>query len=166
MNIRRYLVYLMKISCFNPESQCTPFFKFKSTDVNLLSSLVCLSDKNGIFSVIIGQIAQIGELHVKGQFWLITRNCKFISYNSNVKNDRIVSLCYAILRTFWIARCQLTIVREPRSNVRKSCNSLFLLETGFQMSVIIQRSLIADYGIFTDMSTVQALLALERHIEK
>ncbi len=25
--------------------QCTPFFKFKSTDVNLLSCLVCLSDK-------------------------------------------------------------------------------------------------------------------------
>ncbi len=35
--------------------QYTPFFKFKSTDINLLSCLVCLSDKNGRFGVMIGK---------------------------------------------------------------------------------------------------------------
>ncbi len=39
------------VSCFN-QKHC--FFKFKSSNVNLLSCLVCLSDKNGIM---IGQIA-------------------------------------------------------------------------------------------------------------
>ncbi len=39
MNIKRYLVSNAK------RRQYTPFFKFKSTDINLLSGLVCLSDK-------------------------------------------------------------------------------------------------------------------------
>ncbi len=39
MNIRRNLVSTAE------RCQYTPFVKFKSTDVNLLSSLVCLSDK-------------------------------------------------------------------------------------------------------------------------
>ncbi len=47
------------------------FFKFKLTNVNLLSSLVCLPDKNGRFSIMIGQtpcegsvvISQLGLLH-------------------------------------------------------------------------------------------------------
>ncbi len=51
MNIRRYLVSTVE------RWQYTPFFKFKSTDVNLLFCLVCLSDKNGRFHVMIGQIA-------------------------------------------------------------------------------------------------------------
>ncbi len=36
---------------------CTPFFRFRSTKVNILSCLVCLWGKNGRFSVMIGQIA-------------------------------------------------------------------------------------------------------------
>ncbi len=44
-----------KVSCFQPRKDVgTPFFKFKSTDLNLLSCLYCLSDKN---RVMIGQIA-------------------------------------------------------------------------------------------------------------
>ncbi len=52
MNIRRYLVSTAE------RRQYRPFFtKFKSTNVNLLSCLVCLLDKNGRFSIMIGQIA-------------------------------------------------------------------------------------------------------------
>ncbi len=51
MNIRRYLISTAE------RQQYTLFFKIKSTDINLLSSLVCLSDKNGRFCIMIGQIA-------------------------------------------------------------------------------------------------------------
>ncbi len=47
-----------KVFCVNVERrQCTPFFKFKSSNINLLSCLVYFLDKNGRFSVMIGQIA-------------------------------------------------------------------------------------------------------------
>ncbi len=36
--------------------QYTPFFKFKSTNINLLSILVCLSQNCGRFGIMIGQI--------------------------------------------------------------------------------------------------------------
>ncbi len=49
MNIRTYIVSNVE------RRQYTPFFK--STDVNLLLSLVCFSYKNGRFGVMIGQIA-------------------------------------------------------------------------------------------------------------
>ncbi len=45
------------LSCFAERCQYTPFVKFKSTDVNLLSSLVCLLDKKGKIFVMIDQIA-------------------------------------------------------------------------------------------------------------
>ncbi len=43
-----------KVSCFNRRKTSAPFFK--STDVTLLSGLVCFLDKNGRLSVMIGQI--------------------------------------------------------------------------------------------------------------
>ncbi len=52
----------LKVFYFNyGKTQYAPFFKFKSTKVNLLSCLLsclfCLSDKNGRFCVMNGQIA-------------------------------------------------------------------------------------------------------------
>ncbi len=51
MNIKRYLVSTAE------RCQYTQFFKSKSTNVNLLSCLVCLLHKNSRFGDMIGQIA-------------------------------------------------------------------------------------------------------------
>ncbi len=51
--------------------QYTPSFKFKSTDVNLLSCLVCLSNKNGRFGIDWSYRRSI-NLPVKGQ---LTMEC-------------------------------------------------------------------------------------------
>ncbi len=47
-----------KVSCLTAERrQYAPFLKMKSTDINLLSWLIGLSDRNGRSSLMIGQIA-------------------------------------------------------------------------------------------------------------
>ncbi len=50
MNIRRYYISTTE------RRQYTPFFKFKSTNINLLSCLFCLLDKNGRLCIMIAQM--------------------------------------------------------------------------------------------------------------
>ncbi len=54
-----------KVSCFSVERNG------KSTNVNLLYCLVCLMDKNGRFSVMIGQDRLSNKISVKGQLVLV-----------------------------------------------------------------------------------------------
>ncbi len=69
-NIRRYLVSTVE------RLQYTPFFKFKSIDVKLLSCLDCLSDKNGRFGVMIDQISCQSNSLLKGQIAINFNNTK------------------------------------------------------------------------------------------
>ncbi len=100
MKIRRYLVSTTERRQYTPG-----FYKFKCTDVNLLSCLVCLSDKNGRFGIIIGQIAcQSNSLrrvnsrkhtHTKDKLssfisgkYFFNKYCSFCSLNNWLSSDK------------------------------------------------------------------------------